>query len=72
MIELDGYNNYINNINRNTIGWNNSIYVGEYDSNYDYSFTHRFDPIDSVDMFELSFNLLLIEPKNASLEFDPV
>lgn len=62
----------MNNLNKNTFGWNNSIYAGEYDSNFDYSFSYIFDPIDSVDSFELSFNMLLIEPKNASIEFDPV
>jgi hypothetical protein len=70
--KLNDYKLYMKNINNYTKGWNNSIYLGEYDSNSDYAFSYVFDPVDSVDMYEVSFNLLLIEPKNPSLNFDAV
>ncbi len=70
--KINDYNQYINNINKYTIGWNNSIYLGEYDSNSVYHFSYVFDPVDCVDIYEVSFNILLIEPKNPSIIFNPV
>jgi hypothetical protein len=56
---------YSTNISKFTSGWNTSVYLGEFDSKYDYLISRRMNlDVDDYAFFELSFNILLIEPTN--------
>jgi hypothetical protein len=50
------------NINKFTSGWNNSVYLGEFDTNYDHIIHRLMDFSIDYAFFEINFNILLIEP----------
>ncbi len=59
-------NKYLSDIKKNTVGWNTSSYLGQFDSQYDYIFQRDIGQIKnpSIDPFyhlELSFNILIID-----------
>ncbi len=57
-----GYEMYQSINNNYTTGWNNSIYLGDLNSNNDYFLLFFINRIEFVDKLELSFNVVLIEP----------
>ncbi len=59
-------NKYLQNINKNTVGWNTSAYMGQFDSQFDYIFQKDIGWIDTPSIesfyhFEFSFNILIID-----------
>ncbi len=49
-------------IKKFTTGWNNSVYLGEFDSNYDHIIKTILDFSVDYAYFSLNFNIILIEP----------